>query len=81
MISGRTIRMHLVDGTVSGLITAEIMNWMGHVVLSPRSRLMALLARAEARRRLLFSSVLQMGATHGSLRRRRNLSARGRVRS
>ena len=50
MISGRTIRMHLVDGTVSGLITAEIMNWMGHVVLSPRSRLKALLARAEARR-------------------------------
>ncbi len=50
MNSGRTIRLHLVEGSVSGLVTAEIMNWTGHVVLSPRSRLKALLTRVEAQR-------------------------------
>ena len=34
----RTIRMYLVDGTASGLITIEIMNWTGHAVLCPRSK-------------------------------------------
>lgn len=47
---GRTIRMYLVDGSASGLITAEIMNWTGHAVLGPRSKLKELLAREEAQR-------------------------------
>jgi len=40
--------MFLVDGTPSGLITAEIMNWTGHVLVMPRSRLGEALKREEA---------------------------------
>lgn len=45
---GRNIRVFLVDGSPGGLITAEIMNWTGHVLFAPRSRLVDLLGRAEA---------------------------------
>jgi hypothetical protein len=44
---GRSIRLYLVDGTPTGLITAEIVNWTGHVILAPRSRLADLLQRKE----------------------------------
>ena len=46
----RTIRLFLVDGSASGVITAEIINWTGHAVVSPRSRLPELLERKEASR-------------------------------
>ncbi|WP_309127616.1 GIY-YIG nuclease family protein [Microbacterium sp.] len=42
--------MYLVDGTPGGLLTAEIMNWTGHVVAAPRSDIADLLAREEVRR-------------------------------
>ncbi|WP_216363774.1 GIY-YIG nuclease family protein [Subtercola boreus] len=42
--------MFLVDGTPGGLVTAEIMNWTGHLLAGPRSDLLALLRREEARR-------------------------------
>lgn len=48
--AGRTVRLFLVDGTPNGLITAEIMNWTGHVLVSPRTRLPEVLARSEASR-------------------------------
>jgi hypothetical protein len=47
---GRQIRIYLVDGTPGGLLTAEIMNWTGHVVAAPRSDLRTLLRRQEASR-------------------------------
>ena len=47
---GRTIRMFLVDGSPTGMITAEIMNWTGHVLSAPRSKLAALVQRQEATR-------------------------------
>lgn len=50
MTKGRTIRMFLVDGTPGGIITAEIMNWTGHVMAAPRSRLPDLIKRPEAGR-------------------------------
>ncbi len=31
MSQGRSLRLFLVDGTPKGLLTAEIMNWTGHV--------------------------------------------------
>jgi Domain of unknown function (DUF4357)/GIY-YIG catalytic domain len=46
-MSGRTLRLFLVDGTPSGLITAEIMNWTGHVLSGPRSMIAELLKRPE----------------------------------
>jgi len=47
---GRSIRLFLADGTPGGLLTAEIMNWTGHVVAAPRSDLAALLKRPETSR-------------------------------
>ncbi|KKC38181.1 hypothetical protein WH87_11335 [Devosia epidermidihirudinis] len=46
---GRTVRLFLVDGNAqSGLITAEIINWTGRVVVAPRERLADLVRRPEA---------------------------------
>jgi hypothetical protein len=50
MSVGRQIRIFLADGTPGGLLTAEIMNWTGHVVAVPRSDLSALRKRDEAAR-------------------------------
>lgn len=47
---GRTLKLFLVDGVPKGLLTAEIMNWTGHVITGPRSRLGELIQRPEARR-------------------------------
>jgi hypothetical protein len=47
---GRSIRVYLVDGTPGGLLTAEIMNWTGHIIAAPRSDLATLLRRPETSR-------------------------------
>ena len=48
MTNGRSIRLFLADGSPGGIITAEIMNWTGHVMIAPRSRLAELMKRSEA---------------------------------
>jgi hypothetical protein len=50
MSLGRSIRLFLVDGTPNGLLTAEIMNWTGHVLTGPRSKLTELVQRPECSR-------------------------------
>tara|TARA_R110002072_G_scaffold18972_1_gene70192 strand:+ start:677 stop:1600 length:924 start_codon:yes stop_codon:yes gene_type:complete len=50
MSQGRSIRLFLVDGTPNGLLTAEIMNWTGHVLTGPRSKLGELVQRPEVGR-------------------------------
>lgn len=50
MSAGKSVRLFLADGSPGGLLTAEIMNWTGHVVAAPRSDLAALLKRPEATR-------------------------------
>lgn len=50
MSKGRSIRLFLVDGTSNGLLTAEIVNWTGHVLTAPRSKLSELIAREECGR-------------------------------
>jgi predicted GIY-YIG superfamily endonuclease len=46
---GRTVRLFLVDGNAqAGLITAEIINWTGRVLVAPRERLAELIRRPEA---------------------------------
>jgi Domain of unknown function (DUF4357) len=47
---GRSIRLFLADGTPSGLLTAEILNWTGHVLAAPRSDLLTLFKRPETSR-------------------------------
>lgn len=49
-VGGKTVRLFLVDGSPGGLVTAEIMNWTGHVLAGPRSDLPALMRREEAHR-------------------------------
>ncbi|WP_438766580.1 GIY-YIG nuclease family protein [Kushneria sp. TE3] len=50
MTQGRSIRLFLVDGTPNGLLTAEIMNWTGHVLTGPRTKLSELVLRPECGR-------------------------------
>ena len=50
MSTGKSIKLFLVDGTVGGLRTAEIMNWTGQIVAAQRSDLGELLRREEAGR-------------------------------
>lgn len=50
MTQGRSIRLFLVDGTPNGLLTAEIMNWTGHALTGPRSKLSELVQRPECAR-------------------------------
>lgn len=49
-MSGRSIRIFLVDGTATGIMTTEIMNWTGKVIVSPRSQLVSLTQRSETKR-------------------------------
>jgi len=47
---GRSVKLFLVDGSPTGIVTAEIMNWTGHVLVAPRSRIGEALKRAEVTR-------------------------------
>src|SRR5882672_9165516 len=47
---GRQIKLFLVDGLPTGIITAEVVNWTGKALCAPRSRLAQLIRREEAER-------------------------------
>ncbi|WP_068118229.1 GIY-YIG nuclease family protein [Tropicimonas marinistellae] len=47
---GRSVRLYLADGTATGILTAEIVNWTGHVLSSPRTRVDVALKRDEVKR-------------------------------
>lgn len=64
-LKGRSVRLFLAEGTASGLLTAEIVNWTGHVLSGPRSRLDAALRREELRRTGVY--VLSGDAVSGDL--------------
>ena len=36
---GKTIRLYLADGSPTGPIIAEIINWTGQVIVGPRAQL------------------------------------------
>jgi hypothetical protein len=48
-VGPRSLELFFIDGRPDGMLTAEVFNWTGHVLLAPRTRLPAALARAEAR--------------------------------
>jgi hypothetical protein len=50
MSLGRSVRLYLADGTAMGILTAEIINWTGHTLAGPRTRLEDALKREELRR-------------------------------
>ncbi len=45
---GRSLELYYIDGRPDGMVTAELFNWTGHVLLFPRTQLSGALARAEA---------------------------------
>lgn len=49
-MTGKQVRLFLVDGTVGGLMTAEILNWTGHMLRGRRSELGDIKRREEAKR-------------------------------
>lgn len=50
MAFGKSVKLFLVDGSPTGLLTAEIMNWTGHLLTAPRTRIVDALKRPEASR-------------------------------
>lgn len=48
-VSGRSLELYFIDGRPDGMLTAEVFNWTGHVLMAPRTRIAAALARREAR--------------------------------
>ena len=57
MATGRTIRIFLVDGTPSGMLTAEIINWTGQVIVAGCSQVADLARRTDIRRTGLYCLV------------------------
>lgn len=56
---GRTLKLFLVDGSPTGVITAELGNWSGKAIVAPRTALPELIKREEALRTGVY---LLMGA-------------------
>lgn len=49
-LSGKSIRLFMVDGTPQGILTLEVMNWTGHALVAPRSRIAEMIKRPEVSR-------------------------------
>ncbi|EXR19069.1 GIY-YIG nuclease family protein [Acinetobacter baumannii] len=50
MAHGKSIKLFLTDGSPNGILTAEIINWTGHVLSAPRTKLSELIQREECAR-------------------------------
>lgn len=46
---GRSLELYFIDGRPDGMLTAEVFNWTGHILMAPRTQIGAALARKEAR--------------------------------
>ena len=47
---GRSLELYFVDGDPEGMLTAEVFNWTGHVLMAPRTQISNALERTEAKR-------------------------------
>lgn len=47
-VQGRSLELFFVNGRPDGMLTAEVFNWTGHVLRTPRTQLKEALARTEA---------------------------------
>ena len=45
---GRSLELYYIDGRPDGMLTAELFNWTGHVLMAPRTQIAAALRRPEA---------------------------------
>ncbi len=48
-VSGRSLELYFIDGKPDGMLTAEVFNWTGHVLMAPRTQIAEALARKESR--------------------------------
>ena len=46
--NARTLSLFFIDGKPDGMLTAKFFNWIGHVLVTPRTRIKEALARDEA---------------------------------
>lgn len=46
---GQSLELFFIDGKPDGMLTAEVFNWTGHVLMTPRTQLSVALKRVEAR--------------------------------
>ena len=46
--TGRSLELYFIDGKPEGMQTAEVFNWTGHVLMTPRTRIAEALKRKEA---------------------------------
>lgn len=49
-IKGRSLELYFIDGKPDGMLTAEVFNWTGHVLMVPRIQIATALKREEASR-------------------------------
>lgn len=45
---GRSLELYYIDGRPDGMLTAELFNWTGHVLMTPRTQIATALKRPEA---------------------------------
>jgi hypothetical protein len=45
---GRSLELYFIDGRPDGMLTAEVFNWTGHVLVAPRTQITQALRRQEA---------------------------------
>lgn len=45
---GKSLELFFIDGRPDGILTAEVFNWTGHVLMTPRTRIADALSRTEA---------------------------------
>jgi hypothetical protein len=45
---GKSLELFFIDGRPDGILTAEVFNWTGHVLMTPRTRIADALSRPEA---------------------------------
>ena len=45
---GRSLELYFIDGRPDGMLTAEVFNWTGHVLMTPRTQIAEALRRKEA---------------------------------
>lgn len=45
---GRSLELYFIDGRPDGMLTAEVFNWTGHVLMAPRTQIADALRRKEA---------------------------------
>lgn len=46
---GRSLELFFIDGKPDGMLTAEVFNWTGHVLMTPRTQISEALKRREAK--------------------------------